>query len=237
MSLDVLLRGGGQLERVRKALDAMRAGGIWDHLGGGFHRYSTDERWLVPHFEKMLYDNALLLRLYIDGWRATGDPRYAQTARAIAAYLAREMTSPEGALLRDAGRRQRGRGGTVLRVDPGAGRRGRSRGRRRRGARREAPLGHRRAHGNFEESGATVLVEVGRRADASEAAALERARVAILFEAREKRAQALPRREDPRELERARPSARSRTPARAGEPALSSAAERAMRLRRGACSS
>ena len=69
---------------MRKALDAMRAGGIWDQLGGGFHRYSTDERWLVPHFEKMLYDNALLLRLYVDGWRAFGDARYAATARDIA---------------------------------------------------------------------------------------------------------------------------------------------------------
>jgi uncharacterized protein YyaL (SSP411 family) len=74
----------------------MRAGGIWDHLGGGFHRYSTDDRWLVPHFEKMLYDNALLLRLYVDGWRATGEPLYEQTARAIAAYVAREMTAPDG---------------------------------------------------------------------------------------------------------------------------------------------
>src|SRR5580658_8485744 len=95
MSLDVLLRTG-QKELVRKALDAMRAGGIWDHLGGGFHRYSTDERWLVPHFEKMLYDNALLLRLYADAWRVTGEPLYAETARSIAAYLAREMTAPDG---------------------------------------------------------------------------------------------------------------------------------------------
>jgi uncharacterized protein YyaL (SSP411 family) len=95
MCLEVLLRAG-DLPRVRKALDAMRAGGIWDHLGGGFHRYSTDDRWLVPHFEKMLYDNALLLRLYVDAWRATGDPLYEQTARAIAAYVAREMTAPDG---------------------------------------------------------------------------------------------------------------------------------------------
>ncbi|HEX4445261.1 MAG TPA: thioredoxin domain-containing protein [Polyangiaceae bacterium] len=95
MCLDVLLRAG-DVTRVRKALDAMRAGGIWDHLGGGFHRYSTDERWLVPHFEKMLYDNALLLRLYADAWQATGESRYEQTARAIAAYVAREMTAPEG---------------------------------------------------------------------------------------------------------------------------------------------
>jgi uncharacterized protein YyaL (SSP411 family) len=95
MCLDVLLRAG-DVARVRKALDAMRAGGIWDHLGGGFHRYSTDQRWLVPHFEKMLYDNALLLRLYVDAWRVTGEALYEQTARAIAAYVAREMTAPEG---------------------------------------------------------------------------------------------------------------------------------------------
>ena len=96
MSLDLLLRAGDKA-RVARALDGMRDGGIWDHLGGGFHRYSTDETWLVPHFEKMLYDNALLLRLYVDGWRASGDERYASTARAIAAYVLREMTSPDGA--------------------------------------------------------------------------------------------------------------------------------------------
>jgi len=96
MNLDLLLRAG-DVARARHALDAMRAGGIWDHLGGGFHRYSTDEHWLVPHFEKMLYDNALLLRLYADAWRTTREPRYEATARRIAEYVAREMTSPEGA--------------------------------------------------------------------------------------------------------------------------------------------
>jgi uncharacterized protein YyaL (SSP411 family) len=96
LALELLLRAGDHT-RVRKALDAMRAGGIWDQLGCGFHRYSTDERWLVPHFEKMLYDNALLTRLYADAWRATGEAAYERTARAIAAYIAREMTSPEGA--------------------------------------------------------------------------------------------------------------------------------------------
>src|SRR5580658_3002629 len=94
--LEVLLRAR-DVARVRKSLDAMRAGGIWDHLGGGFHRYSTDEKWLVPHFEKMLYDNAQLLRVYVDAWRMTGEPLYERTARAIAAYVGREMTSPEGA--------------------------------------------------------------------------------------------------------------------------------------------
>jgi|SRR5580658_6678753 uncharacterized protein len=95
-ALDVLLRAGDS-PRIRKTLGAMRAGGIWDHLGGGFHRYSTDERWLVPHFEKMLYDNAQLLRLYVDGWRALREPLYERTVREVAAYAAREMTSPEGA--------------------------------------------------------------------------------------------------------------------------------------------
>jgi len=102
MCLDVLLRRGVEerhehaAESVRLALTRMRAGGIWDHLGGGFHRYSTDERWLVPHFEKMLYDNALLLRLYTDAFRAFGDDAYAATARDIGAYLLAEMQSPAG---------------------------------------------------------------------------------------------------------------------------------------------
>jgi uncharacterized protein YyaL (SSP411 family) len=98
MALELLLRGRrpGDRERACKALDAMRAGGVWDHLGGGFHRYSTDERWLVPHFEKMLYDNALLARLYVDGWRATRNIAYAETAREVAEYVAREMTAPSG---------------------------------------------------------------------------------------------------------------------------------------------
>jgi hypothetical protein len=102
MALDVLLRRGAEekderaLARVLLALDRMRAGGVYDQLGGGFHRYSTDEAWQVPHFEKMLYDNALLLRLYVDAWRVTREHRFASTAREIAAYVAREMTSPEG---------------------------------------------------------------------------------------------------------------------------------------------
>ena len=102
MSLEVLLRRAVYdrdevaVKRVRLALDAMRTGGVWDHLGGGFHRYSTDARWLVPHFEKMLYDNALLLRLYVDAYRAFGDERDAATARGIATYVEREMTDAAG---------------------------------------------------------------------------------------------------------------------------------------------
>jgi uncharacterized protein YyaL (SSP411 family) len=101
MSLDVLLRAhargaAGALEHVTKALDAMHEGGLYDQLGGGFHRYSTDERWLVPHFEKMLYDNALLVRTYTDAWRATGHERYARVVRDTLGYVEREMRSPEG---------------------------------------------------------------------------------------------------------------------------------------------
>ena len=97
MCLDVLLRRGVlegdrvARESVELALQRMRAGGIWDHLRGGFARYSTDERWLVPHFEKMLYDNALLLRLYVDGHRVFGGESHAETARALVGYLFAEM--------------------------------------------------------------------------------------------------------------------------------------------------
>ena len=78
-------------------LTKMAAGGINDQVGGGFHRYSTDEAWLVPHFEKMLYDNALLVVAYLEGWQATGDPAYAATARSILRYVEREMIAPGGA--------------------------------------------------------------------------------------------------------------------------------------------
>jgi uncharacterized protein YyaL (SSP411 family) len=80
-----------------KQLDAMRAGGIHDHLGGGFHRYSTDREWLVPHFEKMLYDQAQIAWAYLEGYQVSRDPRDAATARDIFAYVARDMTSPDGA--------------------------------------------------------------------------------------------------------------------------------------------
>ncbi|HUT30619.1 MAG TPA: thioredoxin domain-containing protein [Sedimentisphaerales bacterium] len=84
------------LAMVEKTLDAMAKGGIYDHLGGGFHRYSTDARWLVPHFEKMLYDQALLSRVYIQAYQATGKEEYARTAREVFDYVLRDMTAPEG---------------------------------------------------------------------------------------------------------------------------------------------
>ncbi len=85
------------LAMVRETLDAMRRGGIWDHIGFGFHRYSTDRQWLVPHFEKMLYDQALLALAYLEAYQVTGDSLYAETARDIFAYVQRDLTSPEGA--------------------------------------------------------------------------------------------------------------------------------------------
>lgn len=78
------------------SLDKMAAGGIYDHLGGGFHRYSTDSRWLVPHFEKMLYDNALLVQAYLDGWLAEGRPRYREVVEETLAWVEREMIGPDG---------------------------------------------------------------------------------------------------------------------------------------------
>jgi uncharacterized protein len=199
MGLEVLLRAAtaagdaGAGGRVRQALDAMRAGGVYDHLGGGFHRYSTDERWLVPHFEKMLYDNALLLRLYVDAGRAFVEPRYLQVGRDVAAYLLREMASPGGAFYATQDADSEGEEGKffvwrpeevaqILAHDPPA---------------RDAALAHYGVSesGNFEHTGATVLSsalpvdEVAERLGlepAAAEAALERARDA-LFEARETR--------------------------------------------------
>ncbi len=84
------------LEMVEKTLRAMAEGGIYDQVGGGFARYSTDEYWLVPHFEKMLYDNALLTKAYLEAYQVTGDALYGRIAGEVLDYILREMTSPEG---------------------------------------------------------------------------------------------------------------------------------------------
>jgi len=87
-------------ERLRTVVDrtlhGMALGGIYDHLGGGFHRYSVDRQWLVPHFEKMLYDNAQLASCYVEAWQATGEPMYRRVARETCEYVLREMTLPDG---------------------------------------------------------------------------------------------------------------------------------------------
>lgn len=85
------------LEMVEKTLEAMYEGGIFDHIGFGFCRYSTDEKWLVPHFEKMLYDNALLSAVYVEAFEATGNVFYKEVAEKVFTYILRDMTSPEGA--------------------------------------------------------------------------------------------------------------------------------------------
>ena len=102
MTLQALLRhwrNSGDddvLAMVVNSLDCMASGGIYDHLGGGFSRYATDQRWLVPHFEKMLYDNALLLGLYTNAWQVTGKARYRQVADETVEYLLRDLRRAEG---------------------------------------------------------------------------------------------------------------------------------------------
>ena len=86
----------GALEMVELTLDKMALGGIYDQIGGGFHRYSTDTFWLVPHFEKMLYDNALLVRLYLHAYQATGKPLYRRVVEETLDYVLREMTDGSG---------------------------------------------------------------------------------------------------------------------------------------------
>ncbi|MCS7061615.1 MAG: thioredoxin domain-containing protein [Anaerolineae bacterium] len=102
MTIEFLLRYDRQTgdtrarQMIDKTLTAMAEGGIYDQLGGGFHRYATDARWLVPHFEKMLYDNSQLARAYLHAWQLTGNPLYRRIAVETLDYVAREMTHPAG---------------------------------------------------------------------------------------------------------------------------------------------
>src|SRR3954447_21914953 len=99
MTIEVLLRrvaatGDAQaLAMARRTLDRMTDGGVRDQLGGGFHRYATDDIWLVPHFERMLYDNAQLARVYLHAWSVSGDARYRDVATAALDYMLRELTT------------------------------------------------------------------------------------------------------------------------------------------------
>jgi uncharacterized protein YyaL (SSP411 family) len=95
--LEFLLRRGN-LDAVRLTLDGMAAGGMYDLVGGGFHRYSVDAQWLVPHFEKMLYDNALLVPVYLHAWLRTGEERYREVADRTLDYMLRELRLPSGGL-------------------------------------------------------------------------------------------------------------------------------------------
>ncbi len=102
MSLDMILRtwqvnhGDDAETIVTTSLDAMASGGIYDHIGGGFARYSVDRQWLVPHFEKMLYDQALLVRLYTHAWQVFGHQRWAQVVDEVIGYVLRDLCHPSG---------------------------------------------------------------------------------------------------------------------------------------------
>ena len=126
-ALEFLLRRG-ETEMTAATLHAMASGGMYDQVGGGFARYSVDARWLVPHFEKMLYDNALLARAYLHGWQVTGEPLFRRVCEETLEWAAARDARARGRLLLRPGRRLRGRGGPLLRLDArgaarGAGRR------------------------------------------------------------------------------------------------------------------
>jgi uncharacterized protein YyaL (SSP411 family) len=90
------------------------SGGIYDHLGGGFHRYAVDAEWRIPHFEKMLSDNAQLVRLYLDGWRLTKEERFREVVEETLEYVRREMTHPDGAFFAAQDADSAGREGAFL---------------------------------------------------------------------------------------------------------------------------
>ncbi len=139
--------GAHTLAMVTKSLDCMAERGLYDHLGGGFFRYSVDRFWSIPHFEKMLYDNAQLLSVYSDAYAATGKPHYASVASAHGRLGHARHARPARRLLLDARRRFRARGRQVLRLDAGRARHRARRGSERPRAARLRPYGRRQLRG------------------------------------------------------------------------------------------
>ena len=110
--------------KVLLQLRTMAAGGIYDHLGGGFHRYSVDGQWMIPHFEKMLYDNAQLVRIYLDGWRLTKENRFREVVEETLDYVRRELTHPDGAFFAAQDADSEGHEGAYFVWEPGGDCRG-----------------------------------------------------------------------------------------------------------------
>ena len=172
-------RGAPSAETARDMataqLEAMRANGIHDHLGGGFHRYATDREWRIPHFEKMLYDQALIADAYLDATRATGESRWADTARGVFEYVARDLTSNDGAFFSAEDADSEGEEGRFYAWTPAQVREAL-------GERDAALFAHHYGvteRGNFEH-GSTVLFEAHAVPDADTAARLADARTRLL---------------------------------------------------------
>ena len=143
-------------DAVTRTLTTICQGGIYDHLGGGFARYSVDARWLAPHFEKMLYDNAELVDLLTLVWQETRDPLYAQRVAETIGWLEREMLTSEGGFCLQPRRRQRARGRQILRLDRSRDRR--SARRRCRRFSRSSTTSRRRATGRSTRSSTACTV-------------------------------------------------------------------------------
>ena len=122
LRLNVLTGDERPLAMARRTLDAMAAGGIYDHLGGGFARYATDAVWLVPHFEKMLYDNAQLARVYVHAWQLTREPRYRQVAEETLEFVARDLRTADGGFAASLDADTNGEEGATYVWDSGGGR-------------------------------------------------------------------------------------------------------------------
>ena len=170
-------------QMLETSLDAMASGGIYDHLGGGFARYSVDAVWLVPHFEKMLYDQALLTRLYLHTWQVTGLDRYRQVVEETIGYVLRDLRHPSGGFFSAEDADSEGEEGRFYVWSPDDLRAALGQDDL---ARQVAGYYGVTAEGNFEHTGRSILNRIHARGELLRPPAIEEARQ-VLFEAREKR--------------------------------------------------